>query len=222
MRSPLFPFCPGARFRKAFSLIELLSVMTLISVLAVAAVPAMRGTLDGINIGGAAGVLESEISMARQLAISRNLPVEVRIYKYDDGNGMAWRAVSSVIPSKASGQAADEWVTAPKILPGNVIIDDSQEFSTVVSKAQSPVSDPAVAPWTTTETSATSVPALVRGKNYVGFCFNPDGSTNLPNNAPWCLTLRNPNSKPAGSGPAANYVSIVVDSLTGRTLSYQP
>lgn len=206
--------------RRAFSLIELLSVMTVVSVLAVATVPAMRGTLDGITISGAAGVAQAEFSLARQTAISRNLPVEVRIYRHDDGTGPAWRTIASVIPASASGQAADEWVTRGKILPGGVVLDDSEDFSTVLSKAQAPSGTPALAPWTTAE--AGTAPGMLKGKNYVGFLFNPDGSTNLPNDQPWCLTLRNANAQPANGGPAANYVSIVVDSLTGRTMTYQP
>ncbi len=202
-----------------FSLIELLSVMMLLSVLAVAAVPAMKGTLDGINISGAAGVAQAEFALARQTAMSRNLPVELRIYQHDDGSGLAWRAMSMVIPASMSGQATDEWVTRGKVLPGGVAFDDTQEYSTMISQAQPTAGEP-IAPWKTTEVS--TAPALVRNKSYVGFLFNPDGSTNLPNGQPWCLTLKNPRSQSASGKPAANFVAIVVDSLTGRTMVYQP
>lgn len=223
MKFPLPNLVPNSavsRWRVAgFTVIELLSVMTLLSVLAVAAVPAMKGTLDGINISGAAEVAQAEFSLARQTAMSRNLPVEVRIYQHDDGNGLAWRVMSMVIPAGMSGQAADEWVTRGKVLPGNVVFDDTQDYSTMLSEAQPPAAEP-VAPWTTAESS--SAPALLKNKNYVGFLFNPDGSTNLPNGQPWCLTLKNPRSPSAAGKPAANFVAIVVDSLTGRTMAYQP
>ncbi|MFZ4681144.1 MAG: Verru_Chthon cassette protein D [Terrimicrobiaceae bacterium] len=205
--------------QSAFSLIELLTVMAMISMLAVATVPALRGTLDGINVSGAAGLAESEILLARQTAISRNLPVEVRFYKHDDGTGDAWRVVAVVIPASASGQTADEWITSGKILPGNVVIQDTNDFSTVLEKA-APLTADKIAPWSSQESS--SAPKLVQNKNYVGFRFNPDGSTNLPNGQPWCLTLKNPRSQSVGGAPASNYVSIVLDSLTGRTMTYQP
>lgn len=208
--------CPSS---KGFSLIELLSVMAVLSVLMVAAVPAMKGTLDGINVSGAAGVAEAELLLARQTAISRNLPVEVRFYKSDDGTGTAWRTVALVIPAASSGLAADEWITAGKTLPGNVIIEDSNDYSTVVTKAV-PASADKIAPWSSQESS--SAPKALQGKNYVGFLFNADGSTNLPTGQPWCVTLKNPKSQVLASAPAKNYVSIVLDSLTGRTLSYQP
>ena len=214
-----FPLLIKRGSRAGFSLIELLSVMTLLSVLAVATVPAMKGTLDGVTISGAAGIAESEMSLARQTAMSRNLPVEVRIYRHDDGGGMAWRVMATVIPATVSGQAADEWVTRGKVLPGNVVMDDALEYSTLLSEAEAASGD-AMGPWTSTETAA--APGVLRNKSYVAFQFKPDGSTNLPNGQPWCLTLRNYNSRPTGSAPAANYVSIVLDSLTGRTMSYQP
>ena len=205
--------------QSAFSLIELLTVMAMISMLAVATVPALRGTLDGINVSGAAGLAEAEILLARQTAISRNLPVEVRFYKHDDGTGDAWRVIAVVIPASASGQAADEWITSGKVLPGNVVIQDTNDYSTVLEKA-APLTADKIAPWSAQESS--SAPKLVQNKNYVGFRFNPDGSTNLPNGQAWCLTMKNPRSQPVSGAPAANYVSIVLDSLTGRTMTYQP
>jgi len=214
------PFLSSVFRRRAagFTLIELLSVVAIISILAVTTLPAIRGTLDGVTISGAAGVVESELSYARQVAMSRNLPVEVRFYKHDDGNGLAWRAVASVIPSSVSGATGDEWLSRGKVLPGNVIADDAQEYSTLISLAGS--SSTNAGPWTATE-SATA-PGILRGKSYVGFQFRPDGSINLPNGQPWCLTLRSSTSRQSGSAPADNYVSIVLDSLTGRTMSYQP
>ena len=175
--------------------------------------------MDGINISGAAGLAEAEILLARQTAISRNLPVEVRFYKHDDGTGDAWRVVAVVIPAAASGQASDEWMTAGKVLPGSVIIVDSDSFSTVLSKASALTSEK-IAPWTSQEPGTS--PRLLQNKSYVAFRFNPDGSTNLPSGQPWCLTLKNPRSQPVNGAPAANYVSIVLDSLTGRTMAYQP
>src|SRR5882757_726404 len=102
---------------RGFSLIELLSVVTVLSVLAVATVPAVKGTLDGINVNGAAGVAEAELLLARQTAISRNLPVEVRFYKVDDGTGNAYRVMGLVIPTSATGKS-DEWLKSGKMLPG--------------------------------------------------------------------------------------------------------
>jgi uncharacterized protein (TIGR02596 family) len=192
--------------------------MAVISILAAVTLPAMRGTLDGISVSGAAGLAQAEILLARQTAISRNVPVEVRFYKHDDGTGDAWRIIGVVIPSSASGRTEDEWITAGKMIPGNVVIQDGADFSTVLDRAR-PKADQ-IAPWSAQESS--TAPRLLKDKSYVGFRFNPDGSTNLPSGQAWCLTLKNPNSRPVGTRPAANFVAIVLDSLTGRTVAYQP
>lgn len=216
-----FPTSPKRR-TSAFTLVELLTVMAIIVALASATVPAMRGLLDGVNVMGAADVAEAELVLARQTAVSRNLPTEVRFYKLNDGTGDAWRIMGVVIPASASGQAADEWVTNGKQLPGNIIMEASNDYSTVLEKASPYVEgEPSQAgPWSAKE--AATAPSLVRGKDYIGFRFNADGSTNLPTGQPWCLTLKNPNSKAETGRPAANFVAIVLDSLTGRALTYQP
>lgn len=204
---------------RGFSLIELLVAMTIISLLAVATVPAMRGTMDGINVRGAADLAEAELLLARQTAMTRNLPVEVRFYKCDDGTGEAWRMIASVIPSSSSGRADDEWVTAGKSLPGGVIFEHANNYSSVITAAV-PASPDKIAPWISQETA--TAPKALRDKSYVGFLFNADGSTNLPRGQSWYVTLKNSKSQPAADSPAANYVSIVLDSLTGRTIAYQP
>lgn len=223
MNQPLpASFRPGlfGRRVRAFSLIELLTVMTLLSLLVAATVPALRGMLDGISVSGAAGVAEAEIGLARQTAISRNLPVEVRIYRHDDGSGEGWRLIALVVPAAISGAADDEWLTPGKVLPGNILMEDT--FSTILSAAK-PGSDTGTktAPWSARESAG--APPLVKGKEYVGFFFQPDGSTDLPADQPWCLTLKNAHSQPVANGaPAANFVALVIDSATGRTLAYQP
>lgn len=202
----------------AFSLIELLTVMALVSLLTMAALPALR-IMDGVNISGAAGMAETEISLARQTAMSRNLPVEFRIYKYDDGSGEGWRVLAAVIPASLSGAENDEWISPGRVLPGHIVIEDTQNFSTILSKATSS-SGSKTAPWTGQESS--NAPKLVRNKNYVGFLFQANGSTDLPSDQPWCLTLKNPRSLPSQDKPSDNFVSLVIDSTTGRTVSYQP
>jgi len=215
------PSIPRAPERwRAFTLIELLFVIALIAILAVATLPAMRSVLDGTNVNGAASMLEAMIATARQTAMSRNLPVEVRFYQDDDGTGAAWRKVGVVIPASSSGLPTDQWIAPGKMLPGNVIMDAAAEFSTILSMATAPSGGATNAPWKSQEPA--SAPGSVQGKNYVGFRFNADGSSNLPANQAWCLALRNPYAAPAANTPAANFVALVLDPVTGRTLSYQP
>jgi uncharacterized protein (TIGR02596 family) len=192
-------------------------VIAIISVMAASTVPALKGTLDGASLVGAGDVVTSCLALARQTAISRNLPVELRLYKHDDGNGDSYRLLGLVIPASASGQSADEWICPAKTLPGHIIMDDTGAYSTILSGAEAAAT---TTPWSGTETA--TAPGILKNKDYVGFQFRPDGSTTLSITEPWCLSLKNPKSQPGSDRPAANFVSIVVDSTTGRTLAYQP
>jgi uncharacterized protein (TIGR02596 family) len=210
----------GITGQRGFSLLELLSVMAMVSMIAAMTLPALRGMLDGYSISGAADLASADLSLARQAAISRNLPVEVRIYSFDEGFGEAWRVIGVVIPSAASGQVRDEWITPGRVLPGGIIMEDSGDFSTIISRAES---TPGAGVWTGTESA--SAPRLVRGRPYVAFQFRPDGSTSLPSNQPWCLTLKSANSRADSESPnrpSANFGSIVLDAKTGRTMFFQP
>lgn len=200
--------------------------MGIILIVAGLVLPSMRGPMDAINLSGASSAADATLALARQTAVSRNLPVEVRLYKYDDGTGSAYRVIGAVITAAASTQAADEWVSPPKALPGNILLIEDPKFSTLLARAVPYVSPAPIAPWKKTDATG---PSLVRNKEYISFTFQPNGSTNLavpdPNGSPidgWCLTLKNPHSPAVGTAPAANYVAIVIDALTGRTLIYQP
>ena len=209
----------GQKERAAFSLLELLCVMAVISILAVTATQSIRSSLEGYNLTGAADMVRAELLLAKQTALSRNMPVEVRFYKYTDITGDKWRLMALLIPAAVSGNSSDEWITSGRMLPGNVVMEDSSEYSTVLSKAL-PLGSDKVAPWTALESS--NAPRILQGKSYVGFLFESDGSTNLPNGQPWCLTLKNLQARPSGTGPTANYVSLVIDAATGSARSFQP
>lgn len=194
-----------------FSLIELCIVIAMFAILVGLVTPALRGPLDGSNLAGAANTVDSKLALARQLSVSKNLPVEVRFYKSDDLAEEHWRIVALVIPSEISGNARDEWLEPGKLLPGNVVFSDQKDYSTIITDS---------APLSGTEDS--TAPGMLKGKQFAGFSFRPDGSTDLPANRPSCITLKSAFSQPTDDRPASNYVTIVLDSLTGRTLVYQP
>ena len=110
--------------------------MATLAMMAVWTVPAVRGALDGANLVRAGDEVTSCLSLARQTTVSRNLPVQLQIYKHDDGNGDNYRLQGVVIPAPASGQTADEWICSAKTRPGQIIMDDARAFSAIWSGAE--------------------------------------------------------------------------------------
>ncbi len=66
---------------RAFSIVELLVVIAIISILMALTVPAVSSLIENTNVTRGAQLVESQIQLARQLASSRNRPVEVRLIK---------------------------------------------------------------------------------------------------------------------------------------------
>ena len=69
---------------RAFTLIELLVVVAIIALMLVMAAPTMTSAFKGSKLNQGAEALRNFLASAHLGAIKRNLPVEVRFYKYDD------------------------------------------------------------------------------------------------------------------------------------------
>src|SRR4051812_23859921 len=69
---------------RGFSLIELMVVMLIIGIIAAFVVPATSNILKGSQMTQGSQILYDQISLARQYALSKNHPVEVRFIRYAD------------------------------------------------------------------------------------------------------------------------------------------
>lgn len=88
MKISLFFSLPGRGPRRAgapaFTLIEMLLVVTIIAILLAFAGPSIFGALRGNRMTGAGESLLGAMSEAQQTAFSQGYPVEVRFYQYAD------------------------------------------------------------------------------------------------------------------------------------------
>ena len=204
--------------------IELLAVLVIFLVLAAMVMPGLRGMMGSSNLRGSSGMVLAQLDLARQTASTRNLPVDVRLYqdttKTPDSNGNSpYRLLALVIPASAGTSGSDEFLAVPQGLPGDVIIDSSTVYSSLLNTGLGAAGLRPVA-----ATELASAPMAVRHLPYIQFVFLPNGTANLDTSQQWCLTLINKNSAPKNptSAPASNFVTLILDPETSHAREYQP
>jgi len=206
------------------SFVELLAVLAIFVIVAAIAMPALQGLSGSTNLRGSAASIVAQLDLARQTASARDRAVAVRLYqdttKSPDNNGNSpYRLIALVIPASANGSSTDDFIAIPQGLPGDVIIDSSTAFSTVLNTG---LGAAGLQPIGATEVA--SAPASVRKLPYVQFTFLANGMVNLDSSQQWCLTLINGTKalKNPTSGPAANYVTLTINPQTSHVSTYQP
>ncbi|HSH94419.1 MAG TPA: Verru_Chthon cassette protein D [Roseimicrobium sp.] len=214
----------GASLRKArplaFTLIEMMVVIAIIAIIAAFVTPVAGSLLKASQLTQAGQLVVGQLSLARQTALSRNLPIEVRLYRFGDPeipgeNKGKYRAFQSfeVQPNGAVlplGQLSR--------LPQTVIIDSSGALSSILNQTQRPASTPSA--------SAPKVPGVEYAYEYVAFRFRPDGSTDLREPAEpakqWFLTLHGINDGDARPTPPPNFETIQINPFNGNIRTFRP
>ena len=224
--------CLPAR-TSAFSLIELVVVIAIIAIIATFTVPAATTILRGSAITQASQTLSDQISLARQMALSKNRAVEVRFYQYADPE-----APGETLTSPTTGQ----WrgIQLFEVLESGVAVPLDKAQPLPISVVMNPGTTAAgtlsslikcAAPNTPKITAAAaSDPELPRGVarkyNYVAFRFLQDGSTNLsPAQAGgWFVTIHNltPPVDPSATKPPANFFTLQIDPVSGSIKGFRP
>ncbi|CAN5687331.1 hypothetical protein BH09VER1_BH09VER1_03670 [soil metagenome] len=205
------------RLRAAgFSLVELLVVISIIIVLAVLAVPAFTNFGRANTLSAAGQQVVDTLNFARQTAMTKSRPVEVRFYKLpeidqDGGNPTNYRAMQLFLVDSTSTNV----LSRPVYFATPVVISQQLTTSSLLDDTNCP------------EVKAVATDAMLPGigLNYRlrKFSFKPDGSTDLPLDGSWFLTLCG-KFDPAkrASGLPANFLTVQIDPQNGRTRTYQP
>lgn len=208
---------------------ELIVVLAIMAILAVLTVPSIKGTLDSINLKGAANMTVGQLELARQTAITRNVQVEFRVYADPttlDGVANAYRIIAIVVPASFTGAASDQYISPAIGLPPDTVFDQSSAYtySTLLDPSKLDASSV-----TRQATGSSSDPLQLQNRVYMKITFLPNGTLNLADTSAtagtWCLTLRNLHAKAVTTpnpAPAANYISMVLDPATSRARVYQP
>ena len=228
---------------RAFTLVEMIAVMTVIGIVAVFVVPAVSGMLAGSQLTQASSMLVDQVSLARQEALTRNIIVEVRFIQFADpeqpGENVSdpttgkFRAIQ-LMEALPSGVAVPLSGSKLQVLPAGVMMEAASPgnggpiYSTLLAQASGG------AQYTSSGSLASSDPELPRGikrsYNYFSFRFLPDGSTDLTPIPPAVLgnwygvTLHNINdsAKLRNGLQAINFFTLQLDPVSGATKVYHP
>lgn len=210
MRTKSFSF--GAKQQRAFTLTELLAVVGILAILASLTLSGFQGVLGNYHISAAGNLLSDEIQYAQQAAVSHNKPVQIRLYRDQDED--SWRTIATVISADVSESGSTQWLTAPRQLPGEVVISSDPTRSTFFSVNDSPALERQV--------QGDSGPAGIRGCDYVSVEFQADGSVLPGDLMPWVLMVHDSRATLTAGAVPSNFVAVILDPRTGRSYLRQP
>ena len=209
-----------------FTLIELLAVMVIILILLALVVPATSTIFKGTQLTQASDLLTSQLTLARQEALTRNQTVEVRLYRYAPlGTTSYYCAIQCFALSDSNTYVPLEKV---ELLPTGIALDAGSAsaattLSSILSSATSSTSVPALVPGSTLKVQLPQLPQPGTQYNAATFQFYRDGSTNLlSTGGPWFLTLHNFNDGDALTTAPHNFCTVQIDPTNGTLHTFRP
>ncbi len=213
---------------RAFSLIEMLIVLGVVGLLLAFAAPNLFSLISSSSLTGEGTLLENQLSLAQQQAISKSADVELRFFKLADESAAhteeAYRAYQLF-------QFNTEGDMIPissffRIRPPAAIHD---KLSTLLQPASGSRTDTKFG-FTSPREGQYEAPVGPGGTKqlapYVGFRFRPDGSTDLPFRSgntkdTWYITLVQGDGALNSSQPD-NYVCLQVNPYNGQVSQFRP
>jgi uncharacterized protein (TIGR02596 family) len=223
---------------RAFSLIELIVVISVLAIIAAFSVPAVTSMLQGSSLTQASQLLVDQMNLARQLALSKNTIIEVRFYRYGDPDSPG-EDVTKPEEGKFRAMQLFEVLSNGAALPigkfeefpNSITLAAEREkpdsgISSLLDKGSLKTQDDLAK----TDPYHNSAPELPKGikKQYefVSFRFMPDGSTTLGPTSLWFITMHGINDRPKSKdgkvGPPDNFFTLQVDPVTGATKIFRP
>lgn len=207
----------GGKWKAAFSLVEMLAVIAVIGLIAGTTAPMLFSTMKANRITASGEEIVNRISLAQQMAVSRNHEIELRFYHYvdpEDGTSLDhYRATLIAQPApdpSAPGGVETIVLSDLSLLRNGMVIANNPVLSQVFS-GKTDVAD--------TERRITGASA-----SYRTIRFFPDGSNDLTlvTNEGYLTVAEERDLQSAGGGVPKNFFTIQVDHYTSRVTTYRP
>lgn len=200
------------QLKRAFSLVEVLGVMTVIAIIGLVSMAGVNQISRATALTTNSTRLIDQLNLARQTALSANRSVEVRFYQLTEpgsGTTRLWRGVQSFLIESSGARALDR----PVYFTSRIQVAENSTLSNIFeSRTDVTVGNGASA--------KVELPGVKLDYNYISFRFKPDGSTTLA--SPLYLTLHSANTPTSVTVPPRNFFTIQIDPITGRTQTFRP
>jgi uncharacterized protein (TIGR02596 family) len=209
---------PSRCRQSAFSLVEMLAVIGVIGLIAATTTPMLFSTMKANRLTAAGEELVNRISLAQQMAVSRNHEVELRFYHFKDPEdttaGDHYRSTLIVEPApdpEAPTATAYKVLSEMSYLRGGIVIANDEKLS------------PPFAESSRDENTDTDNYVRTAEAKYKTVRFFPDGSCDLTviTNESY-LTLVDAREFENGNAIPNNFFAIQVDHYTSRVTPYRP
>jgi uncharacterized protein (TIGR02596 family) len=192
----------------AFSLVELLVVMSLALIFIGLAVPVLGKVVLGSELTRAGQKMESQLALARQNAVSTNREIRVMFYELPANSQLRWNAFQVL--------SVQETADGPKItplgnlerLPAFIAIEPQAVYSPLLT------ADSALA-------ETTTLPEFGQVRR-AGFRYRPSGATGAAVTPERNFITLVRQEHLGSSGVPANYYTVQVEPLTGKVRTFRP
>lgn len=195
----------------AFTLVEMMVVVVIVGLLLALATPGISQALAANRLTDAGEGLLFKVSLAQQLAVTENRPVELRLYKYTADGVDSFHAYQLFFQNQSGGVSTA--LENPTYLGEGSVVLATGSLSPLIAALNSGA-----------QTVAQEEPFKSRSASYQSMVFYPNGATsiNLPLRQSYLTLVQSADlGGEAGSAPA-NYYTLQIDPVTGRGRSYRP
>ncbi len=213
---------------RAFSLIEMMIVLGVVGLLLAFAAPNLFSLINSSSLTAEGSLLENQLTLAQQEAVSKSADVEVRFFRIMDQSAAqvdeAFRAFQ-LYQFNREGQM----VPISSFFRIRTPVAIHEDLSTLLQPGASSGNDRKygfVSPTVGTSRAPTGIAGTMEDASYVAFRFRPDGSTDLPvrsgsSGDTWYITLVQGEGALADNSPD-NYVCLQVNPYNGQVTQFRP